>query len=169
MTRNVKWHSLVFSLVLVTMLLLMMGLPTGVVNAISTPWLSVSGRFIRDPQGNNVVLRGVSLVDVSVADSSTRNARQLIDMVTDDTNSWYARVVRLPVYPNAIDGQPGWTANPDSYFNTHLDQTVQECIARQIYCIIDWHYISDYTSSTIDTTTRAFWSYVAPKYANTPN
>src|SRR5215212_995158 len=169
MTRSVTLHSLFLPLLVMAILLSSLVLPTGVVHAINTPWLTVSGRFIRDPQGNNVVLRGVSLTDVSVADARPRNARQLIDMVTDDTNSWYARVVRLPVYPNAIDGQPGWIANPDSYFNTHLDPAVQECIARQIYCIIDWHYISDYTSSTIDTTTRAFWSYIAPKYANTPN
>ena len=169
MTRRVKLHSLLVLLLVIAILLSSLALPTSIAHAINTPWLSVSGRFIKDPQGNNVVLRGLSLVDVSVADSRPRNARQLIDMVTDDTNSWYARVVRLPVYPNAIDGQPGWIANPDSYFTTHLDPAVQECIARQIYCIIDWHYISDYTSSTIDTTTRAFWSYVAPRYANTPN
>ena len=90
-------------------------------------------------------------------------------MLTNDTDGWYARVVRLPVYPNAIDGQPGWLANPDAYFNNHLDPAIQNCISRQIYCIIDWHYISDYTSSAIDTSTRAFWSYVAPRYANTPN
>ncbi|HEX9388789.1 MAG TPA: glycoside hydrolase family 6 protein [Anaerolineales bacterium] len=169
MTRSIKLHSLFVSLLVLAILLSSMALPTGVVHAINTPWLSVSGRFIRDPQDNNVVLRGVSLVDVSVANSRPRNAVTLTNMVTDDANSWYARVVRFPVYPNAIDGQPGWIANPDSYFNNHLDPAIQNCISRQIYCIIDWHYISDYTSNTIDTTTRAFWSYVAPRYANTPN
>ncbi len=169
MTRSIKLHSLFVSLLVLAILLSSIALPTGVVHAINTPWLSVSGRFIRDPQGNNVVLRGVSLVDVSVANSRPRNAVTLTNMVTDDANSWYARVVRFPVYPNAIDGQPGWIANPDSYFNNHLDPAIQNCISRQIYCIIDWHYISDYTSNTIDTTTRAFWSYVAPRYANTPN
>jgi len=169
MTRSIKLHSLFVSLLVVGVLLSSVALPTGVVHAINTPWLSVSGRFIRDPQGNNVVLRGVSIVDVSVANSRPRNAVTLTNMVTNDTDSWYARVVRFPVYPNAIDGQPGWIANPDAYFNNHLDPAIQNCISRQIYCIIDWHYISDYTSSTIDTTTRAFWSYVAPRYANTPN
>src|SRR5687767_4365605 len=169
MTRNVNWHSLVFSLVIVAVLLLMMGLPTGVVHAINTPWLSVSGRFIRDPQGNNVVLRGVSLIDVSVANSRPRNAVTLTNMLTNETDGWYARVFRFPVYPDAIDGQPGWRANPDAYFNNHLNPAVQNCVARQIYCIIDWHYIADYNNSTIDTATRAFWNYVAPRYANTPN
>ena len=169
MTRPVQLRSLFVSLFAVLILLSSVALPTGIVRAINTPWLSVSGRFIRDPQGNNVVLRGVSLVDVSVANARPRNAITLTDMVTNETDGWYARVVRFPVYPNAIDGQPGWLANPDAYFNNHLDPAIQNCISRQIYCIIDWHYISDYTSPAIDTSTRAFWSYVAPKYANTPN
>ncbi len=135
----------------------------------STPWLSISGRDIKDPDGKTVILRGVSLVDISVANSRTRNASLLIDMATDNANGWYARVIRLPVYPNAIDGQPGWIADPDGYFTKHLDPAVQHCISRQVYCIIDWHYIKDYNSQGVDTATRAFWIYVAPKYADSPN
>ncbi len=170
MSRTARLRSLFVSLfVMVTLVLSITPFTDHVAHAISTPWLSVSGRFIKDPAGNNVVLRGVSLVDVSLANSRTRNAQALIDMATDNANGWYARVVRLPVYPDAIDGQPGWRADPDAYFNNHLDPAVQYCISKQIYCIIDWHYISDYTSSTIDTATRDFWSYVAPRYSNTPN
>jgi cellulose 1,4-beta-cellobiosidase len=169
MAISQKYVRMSFNVLLLAVLLAGLLIPTQVAQAISTPWLHVTGRYIQDPSGNNVILRGVSLIDVSVADSRDRTAPQLIDMATDNANGWYARVVRLPVYPDAIDGQPGWNANPDTYFNNHLNPAVQECIARQIYCIIDWHYISDYTSGTIDTSTRAFWSYVAPKYANTPN
>ena len=144
-------------------------LPAMVSQTIKTPWLSVSGRYIKDPSDKNVILRGVSLADVSVANSRTRSANALIDMATDNTNGWYARVVRLPVYPGAIDGQPGWIADPDAYFTQHLDPAVQYCISRQIYCIIDWHYIKDYNSQDVDAATRAFWNYVAPKYADSPN
>jgi len=168
MLNKFKLHPLSV-LILLAVLILSTVLPVHIARAINTPWLSVSGRYIKDQAGNTVILRGVSLVDVSVADSGTRSASALIDMATDNANGWYARVVRLPVYPNAIDGQPGWIAGPDAYFNNHLNPAVQECVARQIYCIVDWHYISDYNSSTIDTATRNFWSYIAPKYANTPN
>ena len=144
-------------------------LPAQTSQAINKPWLSVSGRYIKDPSEKNVILRGVSLADVSLANSRTRNTNALIDMATDNADGWYARVVRLPVYPNSIDGQPGWTADPDAYFTKHLDPAVQYCISKQIYCIIDWHYIKDYTSSDVDTATRAFWNYVAPKYASSPN
>lgn len=143
--------------------------PNQTSKAIKTPWLSVEGRSIKDPSGNNVILRGVSLVDVSVANSRTHNVNALMDMATDNADGWYARIIRLPVYPDAIDGQPGWNANPDAYFTKHLDPAVQHCISKQIYCIIDWHYIKDYNSNDVDAATRAFWNYVAPKYANTPN
>ena len=169
MSHSVKLGSLFFSLLMISVLVLSLLLPSGTVHAISTPWLSVSGSFIRDPQGNNVVLRGVSLIDVAVANSRPRNAQTLTNMLTDAADGWYARVVRFPVYPDAIDGQPGWRANPDTYFNNHLNPAIQNCISRQIYCIIDWHYIRDYNNSEVDTATRAFWNYVAPRYANTPN
>jgi endoglucanase len=168
MFQSLKLRSLSL-LLMMALLASVLALPNGVARAINTPWLSVSGRYIKDPSGNNVILRGVSLVDVSVANSRARNAQALIDMATDNANGWYARVIRLPVYPEAIDGQPGWNANPDTYFNNHLNPAVQYCVSKQVYCIIDWHYISDYNSSAIDTATRNFWSYVAPKYANTPN
>jgi hypothetical protein len=60
------------------LLLLAIVLATGLLvqvraaKAINTPWLTVSGRYIKDPSGNTVILRGVSIVDVSVADSRTR-------------------------------------------------------------------------------------------------
>ena len=95
MTRSVKWHSLLVSLLVVVILLSGIALPTGIVHAINTPWLSVSGRFIKDPQGNNVVLRGVSLIDVSVANSRPRNAVTLTNMLTNEADGWYARVLEL--------------------------------------------------------------------------
>ncbi|HEY0735949.1 MAG TPA: cellulase family glycosylhydrolase [Herpetosiphonaceae bacterium] len=169
MDQHFKLRSALVALVVVALLGSIALLPTPPAHAISTPWLSVSGRYIKDPSGNNVVLRGVSLIDVSVANTRTRNALAQIDMATNSADGWYARVVRLPVYPDAIDGQPGWNANPDAYFNNHLNPAVQRCIARQIYCIIDWHYIKDYNSTAVDTATRNFWSYVAPKYKDVPN
>src|SRR5512138_1394431 len=109
MFRSVKLRTLSLLLML-AVLTSVLALPTQVAGAINTPWLSVSGRFIKDPQGNNVELRGVSLTDLGVADSRPRNAVTLMNMVTNEADGWYARVVRLPVYPNAIDQTPGWLA-----------------------------------------------------------
>ncbi len=170
MLKNVKIRSIAFVFLIISMLVIGAMKITGTVKAINTPWLTASGRYIKDPSGNIVILRGVSLIDVGVANAKrTRNAIQLTNMATDSANGWYARVVRFPVYPDAIDGTPGWNANPDAYYNNLLKPAIDNCVAKQIYCIIDWHYISDYNSSAIDTSTRNFWSYVAPKFANTPN
>lgn len=168
MFRSVNLRLLLIPLFLGVVLLLG-ALSTRSSRATGTAWLSVSGRYIKDANGKKVILRGVSLADVSVANSRTRKASALIDMATDNSSGWYARVVRLPVYPGAIDGQPGWIADPDAYFTKHLDPAVQYCISKQIYCVIDWHYIKDYTSPDVDTATRAFWNYVAPKYSASPN
>ena len=165
--NKVRFVSL--TLLIITMLVIGTVKVTTVAKAINTPWLHVSGNKLLDPNNNVVILRGVDLTDLAVAARHGRTATQLIDLATDNANGWYARVVRLAVYPDAIDQTAGWNANPDAYFNTYLNPAVNECIARQIYCIIDWHYITDYSSSAVDTATRNFWNYVAPKYANTPN
>lgn len=140
--------------------------------AISTPWLHVEGNWIKDPNGNRVVLRGAAIIDLALADATRPGGvRGLIDRITNEANGWYPRVIRLSVYPNAEGGWPsqGWNANPDAYFTQHLDPAVQYCVSKGIYCIVDWHYISDYNTPAIDSTTRAFWTYVAPRYNNTPN
>ena len=141
-------------------------------HAIQTPWLHTDGKYIKDPYGNIVILRGVSLVDLGCIDHDVnrfrlKNARQLVDMATDSSNGWYARVIRLPVYPAAQNGEAGWNANRDDYFINHLDPTVQHCINKGVYCIIDLHYIADYQPT--DRETRAFWTYIAPKYSDYPN
>lgn len=126
--------------------------------AIDTPWLRVEGKWIRDPNGNNVVLRGVSLA--GLAQSRTRTVNQRIDMATNTANGWYSRVVRLPVEPGE------WNAGPDNYFNNILNPAVQYCISKGVYVIIDWHHVADYQQHT--TATNNFWNYVAPRYKNNP-
>ncbi len=149
---------------------LVLSLPRTTAGTINMPWLTTSGRFIKDPAGNTVILRGVSLVDTSLrALDTSYTAVALTNTLTNSANGWYARVIRYPVYPGPSDGSPGWIANPDTYFNNHLNPAIQNCVARQIYCIIDWHYSSDYTGSEINAATRNFWSYIAPRYANIPN
>src|SRR5947207_6207897 len=103
MLRKFKLDFLLFALLIATLIGSGSLLPIPAARAINTPWLTTQGRFIKDPSGNTVILRGVSLVDTGVADTRTRNAVTQINMVTDNAAGWYARVVRLPVYPNAID------------------------------------------------------------------
>ncbi len=146
--------------------------------SIPTPWLHVDGKYIKDPGGNTVVLRGVSLIDIGAIEHQgafrgRKTAVDLINMATDESDGWYSRVVRLPVYPGAIDGEAGWTncwyngKLNNSYFDDHLEAAVQACISKGVYCIIDWHYIDTYSDK--DTQTRDFWTFIANKYKDTPN
>ena len=152
------------------------------VEAINISWLHTEGKYIKDASSNSVILRGVSLIDIGVIDHDVWNkrggkkAKDLIDMATNANDGWYATVIRLPVYPDAIDdrnGETGWNQCWDSnnqnnsYFDNHLNAAVQECINRGVYCIIDWHYIADYQIK--DQETKKFWTFIAEKYKNTPN
>lgn len=133
----------------------------------STPWLHVDGIDIKDPRGNKVVLRGISLPDLAINDyrkGADKSPVQLINMLTDKANNWYTTVVRLPVYPT---GTLSYNANPKKYYNNYIKPAVNACVQKGIYCIIDWHYIDN--PASFDSETRAFWTDIAPKFKNYPN
>src|SRR5262245_3604598 len=76
------------------------------------PPLHTDGRFFKDPTGKTVILRGVAVADLSELDTARgqMNVAKLIDLVSDESQGWYARVVRLTVYP------PDWRPDPEGYF-----------------------------------------------------
>jgi hypothetical protein len=84
------------------------------VEAISISWLHTEGKYIKDASGNSVILRGVSLIDIGVIDHDVWNkrggkkAKDIIGIATNANDGWYAKVIRLPVYPDAINGEAGW-------------------------------------------------------------
>ncbi len=128
-----------------------------------TPPLHTDGRFFKDPAGHTVILRGVSFPDLKELDTmrGAMNVAKLIDLVSDESAGWYARVVRLTVYP------PDWRPDPDGYFETVLKPAVQRATERRLYAIVDWHEIGD--AAPADQETRAFWAKAAPAFASYPN
>lgn len=71
------------------------------------------------------------------------------------------------------DGQSyqGYIAQPEAT-KSEIDKIVGYCIAEGIYCIIDWHTMSDDVSNgeiAYQTEAVAFWDYFAQKYADVPN
>jgi hypothetical protein len=136
------------------------------------PWLHVEGNQIKDPAGNTVILRGVSLIDISVTESWEGGLAAMIDRLTkaDDPQGsspgWFTRVVRLAVVPedgesvSPVHYQPG----SDVYYNTLLRPAVDYALRKGLYVIIDWHYIADTTLHR--ETTNAFWADIAPRFAN---
>ena len=129
----------------------------------SLPPLHTDGRFIKDSAGNTVILRGVAFADLMELDTmrSPMKLASLIDLVSDASQGWYARVVRLTVYP------PDYLPDPDGYFTNYLKPAVEHATARGLYAIVDWHEISD--SAPADQETRAFWAKAAPAFAHYPN
>ncbi|WP_330632939.1 cellulase family glycosylhydrolase [Halocatena halophila] len=155
---------------------------------IPTPRLHRDGNLLRDPDGNRVTLRGLNIADPKRVDVTApargMNAVQVIDSLTDTSNGWYPRVIRLPVQPVDIgEYEPG--SGPPipafteseliSYMDDHLDAAVQRCKDRGVYCIIDYHRHRDVSwaegqSGPVNTALQdevdLFWDVVAPRYAD---
>jgi hypothetical protein len=125
--------------------------------------LHTEGRFFKDDSGKTVVLRGVAFADLKELDTdrAPMNVERLIDLVSDESQGWYARVVRLTVYP------PDWRPDPDGYFETVLKPAVAHATARGLYAIVDWHEIGD--AAPADEETRQFWAKAAPAFGSYPN
>jgi hypothetical protein len=123
------------------------------------PALHVDGRWLKDPVGNSVVLRGVASADLKdvAVDRAPMDLDGLIDLVSDAKRGWYARVIRLTVFPER------WLEDPDAYLANYLEPAVDRALERGLYAIIDWHEISD--SSPVAERVAAFWRLVAPRFA----
>jgi molecular chaperone GrpE (heat shock protein) len=119
---------------------------------IPTPRLHRDGNLIKDPEGNTVTLRGVNIADPKRINVTSQargmTATQVIDMLTDESDGWYNRVIRVPVQPVDIgeyepgSGPPVPAFNEselETYLTDHLDEVVQHCADRGVYCIIDYH------------------------------
>jgi len=139
-----------------------------------TPWLHADANKIKDPNGNIVVLRGVDTIDIGASEVWYGGMINLINRITDknDTSGnspgWYTKVIRLAIYPQNEDGFSGgpkyYETDPNGYYTTFLRPIIDHCKTKDIYAIIDWHYVGDNTYDRI-AETNAFWSFMAPKFA----
>jgi len=135
------------------------------------PWLHVEGNEIKDPNGNAVVLRGVSLIDLGFLEGWHGGAINMISRLTDRDDSqgsspgWYPKVLRIPIHPpDAVDNWPfRWGPNDDRFYNGLLRPVVDYCAEKDLYVILDWHYIADTWDKVAQTS--EFWEYMASKFA----
>jgi endoglucanase len=167
-TAGRKIRPLGYCLALAGLALLALGRTAGA----ATPWLTVQGNHIVDPNGKPVILRGLCVIDLGQQNAYSPNIYNVIDKITNTIDSsgsspgWYPRVLRLPIVPGGVFS---WSPNDgDNFYNKLLRPVVNYCESRGLYCIIDLHYVHDIDSSTASFASQ-FWAYMAPRFANEPN
>jgi hypothetical protein len=144
------------------------------------PKLHVDGNKIKDANSHVVVLRGVAAIDIGMI-KEWYGIGNYIDRITklDDPNGtspgWYPKVIRYVVCPNDSDVTDSPLVfnpnNPDDPNNeavydalkTAVDYTAEKG-AYSIICLSYKNHIEDKIAEA-----NAFWSYMAPKFANDNN
>lgn len=117
--------------------------------------LSVSGTKLVNECGNPVQLRGMSSHGVHWFTQCYSDA-SLNALV----NNWGIDVFRIAMYV-----QEGGYINNPSQWKTWIDNMVDLCGSKGIYCIIDWHILNPGDPNANLTEARDFWSYMSQKHA----
>ena len=134
------------------------------------PWLRVDGKWIEDENGNPVTLRGISFCGFNNewGEKVLPDFQNKIAKVTNGNNGWYPNLLRLPIKDYHLNN-----FSLEEIYQT-LQAGVDECVKQKVYCIIDWHAVdgeegADWRSPEMDRKTKAFWSYIAPRFKDYPN
>jgi endoglucanase len=143
------------------------------------PRLHVDGNKIKDPNGNVVVLRGVSMIDLGSTEIWWGGAINTIDRLTDKNDTqgnspgWYTKIIRIPICPNdsPLCSNSPLTFNPrdpnepnNLLIRALLRIVVNYCALKDVYVIIDYHHMANTYDEVAETNT--FWEYMAPEFAN---
>ena len=140
---------------------------------VELPWLHTEGNVIANENGEVVILRGVSTIDLGTTNGYSGKALGMIDRLTDKNDpqgnsvGWYTSVIRLAIYPaDSNDAASPFTYNPSNsqFYDQLLRPVVDRCRKRGAYAIIDWHGIDD-TDKHRETTAQ-FWRDMAPRFAS---
>ncbi|MFC7196920.1 glycoside hydrolase family 5 protein [Halosimplex aquaticum] len=111
------------------------------------------------------MLRGVNVPDpvwgTERADARGKSYWQTLRFATNRNADWYTRVLRIPVEPQSIED-----AGVEAVARDYLDRAVSIAAERGVYALIDYHAVERYDTEGIDERIRAFWSEVAPRYAD---
>ena len=134
------------------------------------PWLRVDGKWIEDENGNPVTLRGISFCGFNNewGEKVLPDFQNKIAKVTNGNNGWYPNLLRLPIKDYHLND-----FSLEEIYQT-LQAGVDECVKQKVYCIIDWHAVdgeegADWRSPEMERKTKAFWSYIAPRFKDYPN
>ena len=129
-------------------------------------WVKVEGNKFVDPQGNEIVFRGLCFSDpVKLIGDGKWTERYFAEAA-----DWGANIVRFAVHPTNLNNM-GW----EETFAA-MDQGIEWAEKYGMYVIMDWHSIGNlkdekYTNPMYDTTleeTFKFWRTVAQRYNDEP-
>lgn len=119
--------------------------------------LKVSGLQLTSECGQPIQLRGMSSHGIHWF-PNCYSSQSLDSLVMD----WGIDVFRIVAYVENSSG--GYNSDP-SGFKNRIDQLVDLCAEKQVYCIIDWHILSD--GNPLDNLDEAkeFWEYMSATHA----
>jgi len=118
--------------------------------------IRVVGNRLRDPQGREVWLQGVSVPSLEwnpKGDSVLQSIKVAVE-------TWKANVIRLPVNPGYWSGEKG---NDPLAYKAMIDAAVNMAANRGAYILIDNH-----TYRAVKESDVVFWTEVAGRYKNHP-
>jgi hypothetical protein len=118
--------------------------------------LKVTGTQLSNECGKPVQLKGMSSHGLQWF-GNCNNSSSLDALVND----WKADVFRLAMYV----GEGGYLTNPEGW-KTAIDNYVDLCGSKGIYCIIDWHVLTPGDPNANIAEARDFWSYMSAKHRN---
>ena len=156
------------------------------------PALHVDGKFIRDPNGKTIVLRGSSLIDIGALYAYGGNSVAGISARMDKLAAAgvQGHLVRMPVYPKIdyngggsycsplpypVGGTGSANCTPTApmtaadYVSKVLKPAVDYAASKNLYAIIDHHQIDNATTGNSAADAKTFWTDVAPKFASYAN
>jgi len=143
---------------------------------VPTPRLHTDGKWIRDPQGNAVQLRGMATADPAFyRRTHPKSFEEVLRWATDTERGWHPNVVRLPFTQDNVDYY-----GIDTLISEFIRPAVDILASRDVYALVDFHLIRPYTQDAtetynaenedtldpIDDVMRTFWNAVAPEFAD---
>lgn len=118
--------------------------------------LKVVGTQMVNECGNPVQLRGMSTHGPQWFGNCI--CSESLDVLVND---WGISLFRLAMYVE----EGGYVKNP-SQWRSWIDQYVDECEKRGIYCLIDWHVLNPGNPNSNLSAAKEFWDYMSKKHGS---
>jgi len=120
--------------------------------------LHVEGRYLKDKDGNSVVLRGVSTHGITWYPDFVSEKK-----FRDLSEDWDCNFIRLAAYTS-------------EYVNGHRDETIKlvkrgvdAAIAADMYVLVDWHVLDEQDPNVRIDSAKEFFDIITSEYPDCPN